>query len=217
MLALIVANSPKKADSTVGYVRQTDDRDAYRGAAPKKKADKANKAAAAAATDAQDAAEDRGQKLALRSRTTLILAPLAVIRQWEREAKEKVKPRLKVLVHHGPQRAKDASAFAMYDVVISTYTTASSEWSNVVGSREEEQEKAGKDSAESSDELDSDDSDSDSDPDSQAKRARERQQKKKKAIKKNRSKKSAAPLFDAYWLRVVLGECLILCERATGR
>lgn len=40
-----------------------------------------------------------------KSRTTLIVAPLAVVRQWEREAIEKTDA-LKVYVHHGNARAK---------------------------------------------------------------------------------------------------------------
>lgn len=41
-------------------------------------------------------------------RTTLIIAPLALIRQWERELKAKVtkRGRLDVLVHHGNGRTK---------------------------------------------------------------------------------------------------------------
>lgn len=56
-------------------------------------------------------------------KTTLVVAPLALIKQWEQEIKDKVgKARgLKVLVHHGPQRTKKASDLAKYDVVITTY------------------------------------------------------------------------------------------------
>lgn len=56
-------------------------------------------------------------------KTTLVVAPLALIRQWEHEIKEKVdKPNgLKVLVHHGPQRTTKSEDLALYDVVITTY------------------------------------------------------------------------------------------------
>lgn len=56
-------------------------------------------------------------------RTTLVVAPLALIKQWEQEIKDKVgKARgIKVLVHHGPQRTKNASDLLKYDVVITTY------------------------------------------------------------------------------------------------
>ncbi|KAI1172096.1 SNF2 family N-terminal domain-containing protein [Nemania sp. FL0916] len=62
-------------------------------------------------------------------RTTLVVAPLALIRQWEAEIQEKIKAshRLKVLVHHGPQRTKRFEDFRRYDVVITTYQILVSE------------------------------------------------------------------------------------------
>lgn len=56
-------------------------------------------------------------------KTTLVVAPLALIRQWEQEIKDKVSKLngLKVLVHHGPQRTKRFQDLAEYDVVITTY------------------------------------------------------------------------------------------------
>ncbi|KAK4109800.1 hypothetical protein N656DRAFT_782662 [Canariomyces notabilis] len=63
---------------------------------------------------------------------TLVVAPLALIRQWEGEIKEKVAKshELKVCVHHGQQRTKDPKALAKYDVVITTYQTLVSEHGN---------------------------------------------------------------------------------------
>lgn len=60
---------------------------------------------------------------------TLIVAPLALIKQWEAEVKDKLEEshRLKVLVHHGPNRAKSAEKLKQYDVVVTTYQTLSSE------------------------------------------------------------------------------------------
>ncbi|KAI1078135.1 SNF2 family N-terminal domain-containing protein [Whalleya microplaca] len=62
-------------------------------------------------------------------KTTLVVAPLALIRQWEAEMKEKVTDshRLKVLVHHGPQRTKRFEDLRRYDVVITTYQILVSE------------------------------------------------------------------------------------------
>ncbi|ORY62654.1 SNF2 family N-terminal domain-containing protein [Pseudomassariella vexata] len=62
-------------------------------------------------------------------KTTLVVAPLALIRQWEAELKEKVSNthRLKVLVHHGPQRTKRFEELRLYDVVITTYQILVSE------------------------------------------------------------------------------------------
>ncbi|CAI4215457.1 unnamed protein product [Parascedosporium putredinis] len=55
--------------------------------------------------------------------------PLALIRQWEAEIKEKVAKthQLKVYVHHGPQRTKSHKELALYDVVVTTYQTLVSE------------------------------------------------------------------------------------------
>ncbi|KAI1141783.1 SNF2 family N-terminal domain-containing protein [Hypoxylon sp. FL0543] len=62
-------------------------------------------------------------------KTTLVVAPLALIRQWEAELKEKVAEshKLKVLVHHGPQRTKRFEDLRRYDVVITTYQILVSE------------------------------------------------------------------------------------------
>ncbi len=62
-------------------------------------------------------------------KTTLVVAPLALIRQWEAELKEKVASThtLKVLVHHGPQRTKRYEDLRRYDVVITTYQILVSE------------------------------------------------------------------------------------------
>lgn len=62
-------------------------------------------------------------------KTTLVVAPLALIRQWEAELKERVEEshRLKVLVHHGPQRTKNFEDLRRYDVVITTYQILVSE------------------------------------------------------------------------------------------
>lgn len=65
-------------------------------------------------------------------RNTLVVAPLALIKQWEAEIKAKVEDshKLKVLVHHGPQRTKSFQDLKRYDVVITTYQILVSEYSN---------------------------------------------------------------------------------------
>lgn len=63
-------------------------------------------------------------------RGTLVVAPLALIRQWEQEIQEKVTKshRLSVCVHHGPNRTKRFQDLAKYDVVITTYQILVSEF-----------------------------------------------------------------------------------------
>ena len=60
---------------------------------------------------------------------TLVVAPLALIKQWEGEIKSKVMKShtLKVLVHHGPSRTKSAAELKKYDVVVTTYQILASE------------------------------------------------------------------------------------------
>lgn len=60
---------------------------------------------------------------------TLIIAPLALIKQWEAEIKDKVTKShsLKVYVHHGPSRTKSAEKLKSYDVVVTTYQVLASE------------------------------------------------------------------------------------------
>ncbi len=60
---------------------------------------------------------------------TLVVAPLALIKQWEGELKDRVEEShaFRVCVHHGPQRAKSAKDLSKYDIVITTYPTLVSE------------------------------------------------------------------------------------------
>lgn len=60
---------------------------------------------------------------------TLVVAPLALIKQWEAEIKNRVldSHKLRVCVHHGPQRTKRFEDLRKYDVVITTYQILVSE------------------------------------------------------------------------------------------
>ncbi|KAF2670666.1 hypothetical protein BT63DRAFT_372312 [Microthyrium microscopicum] len=60
------------------------------------------------------------------SGATLVVAPLALIRQWQSEIETKCDS-LRVLVHHGPSRTKSATKLKSYDVVVTTYQTLTSE------------------------------------------------------------------------------------------
>ncbi|CAK96995.1 uncharacterized protein An11g06990 [Aspergillus niger] len=62
-------------------------------------------------------------------KTTLVVAPLALIKQWESEISDKVENshRMRVLVYHGNARAKGTDKLEDYDVVITTYGTLTSE------------------------------------------------------------------------------------------
>ena len=62
-------------------------------------------------------------------KNTLVVAPLALIKQWEAEIKDRVSPShtLRVCVHHGSQRTKRYEDLRKYDVVITTYQILVSE------------------------------------------------------------------------------------------
>ncbi|KAK7535245.1 SNF2 family N-terminal domain-containing protein [Phyllosticta citribraziliensis] len=64
-------------------------------------------------------------------KSTLVVAPLALIKQWEAEIKTKVLSShgLRVKVHHGQSRTKSADELKKYDVVITTYHVIASEHS----------------------------------------------------------------------------------------
>ncbi|MCJ1377448.1 hypothetical protein MMC17_000543 [Xylographa soralifera] len=63
---------------------------------------------------------------------TLVVAPLALIKQWEAEIANRVENshKLRVCVHHGPQRTKRFEDLRKYDVVITTYQILVSEHGN---------------------------------------------------------------------------------------
>ena len=63
------------------------------------------------------------------SKCTLVVAPLALIKQWEGELKDRVEKShaLRVLIHHGPKRTVQSNELKKYDVVITTYQIIASE------------------------------------------------------------------------------------------
>ncbi len=58
----------------------------------------------------------------VKHKTSLIVAPLSVLFNWEKEC-VRFAPELKLHIHHGLDRAKSAEAFAEYDIVLTTYAT----------------------------------------------------------------------------------------------
>ncbi|GAA5878782.1 hypothetical protein JCM1840_007244 [Sporobolomyces johnsonii] len=64
----------------------------------------------------------------VKSKTTLIVCPVALMQQWKDEIQNKTDGSLRVLIHHGSGRADDGRKLQKYDVVITSYNTAASEW-----------------------------------------------------------------------------------------
>ena len=65
-----------------------------------------------------------------RRKATLIVAPVSLMRQWDREIKSKLKPgryKLSVYVHHGSTKKTSFSAMSDHDIVLTTFGTLASE------------------------------------------------------------------------------------------
>ncbi|KAI0441994.1 hypothetical protein F4803DRAFT_389198 [Xylaria telfairii] len=67
-------------------------------------------------------------------KTTLIVVPTSLLRQWEREINDKVKPnhKLKTTIYHSAKKRRmTVSRLMSYDVVLTTYGTLAFEWKQV--------------------------------------------------------------------------------------
>lgn len=65
-----------------------------------------------------------------RCKTTLIVAPVALMRQWQQEIEQKIKPgrhRLSVFVQHGQSKKKNFADLQMYDIVLTTFGSLAAE------------------------------------------------------------------------------------------
>lgn len=68
-------------------------------------------------------------------KTTLIIAPVALMQQWKREIEQKIKPgrhQLSVFILHGDKRKTHFSELKKYDVVLTSFGTLSSEFKRKV-------------------------------------------------------------------------------------
>ncbi|KAG0034906.1 hypothetical protein BGZ81_002313 [Podila clonocystis] len=67
----------------------------------------------------------------IKTKATLVVAPVALVYQWAEELRTKTQPSLlKVLVYYGSGKTKNPETFRRYDVVITTFTTVSNECGN---------------------------------------------------------------------------------------
>ncbi|KAJ3900622.1 SNF2 family N-terminal domain-containing protein [Lentinula edodes] len=85
-------------------------------------------------------------------RTTLILAPTALLDQWKMEIEVKTNIGLKVLIYHGSSKLKRAKDLLKYDVVLTTFQTMALEWPDI----EQEEKKKKKAKAQKDDPIMSD-------------------------------------------------------------
>lgn len=54
------------------------------------------------------------------AKTSLLILPTSLVYNWQKEA-SKFTPDLRILIHTGPNRAKETDAFSKYDLIITTY------------------------------------------------------------------------------------------------
>ena len=72
---------------------------------------------------------DGDKVLSRNSKTTLLVAPLSTVANWEDQITSHIKPNtLNYYVYHGANRLKDIDKLAAYDVIITTYSIVSSDF-----------------------------------------------------------------------------------------
>ncbi|KAL5498669.1 hypothetical protein ACEPAH_2024 [Sanghuangporus vaninii] len=121
-------------------------------------------------------------------KTTLIIAPLALLGQWKLEIEMKTNDGLSVHIYHGSEKAKSKKTLQKADVVLTTYGTLAQEWFDA-----EEFEKQLRLEAEGKKQKKKKDGFIESD--SEDERAYKRKQRKKSGL-----------LFTMMWHRIVLDE-----------
>lgn len=74
-------------------------------------------------------------KKAGETKTNLIIAPLSLLQQWEREIESRIKPeyRLSVFIFHGSNKLRNWDEMSDYDVVLTSYGTLGSQYASHFG------------------------------------------------------------------------------------
>ncbi|KAM5539722.1 hypothetical protein V8D89_006535 [Ganoderma adspersum] len=132
------------------------------------------------------------------SGSTLIIAPVALVSQWESETK-KYTSGLRVVQHHGASRTTDPAELERAHIVVTSYSTVTSEYGAFVPDSKNEGKGKGKGKKKGQE------SDSDEDSDDFTKRI--------KASTRRGKQKDA--LFRVKWWRVVLDEAHNIKNRNT--
>ncbi|KND04287.1 uncharacterized protein SPPG_08811 [Spizellomyces punctatus DAOM BR117] len=134
-----------------------------------------------------------------RSQPTLIIAPVSLILQWEKEIEEKTKPNtLRVLIYYGSKRERSHNRIRTYDVVITSYSLVALEWPKSQKKEKEQLEMLMDRNARQA--MDD------------AEYEKERQDDESEEIT---LRKSAGPLFKIKWWRVILDEAHVIKNKRT--
>ncbi|RYP07773.1 hypothetical protein DL764_002320 [Monosporascus ibericus] len=125
----VYGSDEEKVDSRDGFVGSHNEQDSHKKGGLLADTMGLGKTVQALALILARPSRDRARK------TTLVVAPLALLRQWKREIETKVKPahRLKTLIFHGPvRRSMTAANLLSYDVVLTTYGKIASEYKTML-------------------------------------------------------------------------------------
>ncbi|TRM55791.1 SNF2 family N-terminal domain-containing protein [Schizophyllum amplum] len=136
-------------------------------------------------------------------KTTLIVAPVALLSQWALEIEMKTNCGFECVIYHGNTKPRSKKELLSYDVVLTTYGTLANEWpdwENEMKKREKAARKKNKKDLDSDDFIVDDDSDDEPMVKSKGKS-------KKKMVK--------GLLFQVDWYRVVLDEGQNIRNRRT--
>ena len=63
-------------------------------------------------------------------KTTLVVAPVALLKQWQREIKKMTFPRPTIYIHHGPKKLTDSKKIVSHDIVLTSFNTIGHEQAN---------------------------------------------------------------------------------------
>ncbi|KAJ7128105.1 SNF2 superfamily protein, partial [Mycena filopes] len=132
-------------------------------------------------------------------KTTLIVAPLALMTQWNQEISTKTNANWKVLIYHGSPQPKKKADLLKYDIVLTTYATMASEWPDFEADEKKKlkKKKAKKVAADDFIVSDSDDSGSE------------------RPKGKGKSKKQQGLLFQVDFYRIILDEAQNIRNKRT--
>ncbi|KZT22721.1 hypothetical protein NEOLEDRAFT_625750 [Neolentinus lepideus HHB14362 ss-1] len=135
-------------------------------------------------------------------KTTLIVAPLALLDQWQMEIESKTNCGLTCLIYHGSNKPRKKSDLLKYDVVLTTFGTLAMEWPDEEAEekkkKKKKKKKKGRKAGKKKDDFIVNDSDSDEAP------GRTKSRKQTRGL-----------LFQIDWWRIVLDEAQNIRNRRT--
>ena len=77
----------------------------------------------------------RANQELIKTKATLVVCPVSLVAQWEREIVTKTSPPLSVYVYHGSNRTSDETVLAEFDVIVTAYTLVGNDLTEEVDRR----------------------------------------------------------------------------------